>query len=62
MLRGKTLKGKNRIHNGGKFWQVVRTEFDVRSSKSKTLLQSMKDGKQMFWADTINDQHVERIA
>jgi hypothetical protein len=55
-LRGKTLRGKNRLNRGGTDWLVVRR------TESKLFVQSLAVGqREMFWIDLPVDQHVEVI-
>jgi hypothetical protein len=56
-LRGKTLRGKNRLNRGGEQWLVVR-----RTERS-LFVQSLAVGqREMFWIDQPVDPHTEVIA
>jgi hypothetical protein len=55
-LKGKTLKGKNRINRGGDDWKIVAFHEDHGA-----LLQSIKVGqREMFWLNSP-DQNVQIV-
>ncbi len=56
-LKGKTLKGKNRINRGGRSWMVKLTHpvFGL-------CMESIEKGnREMFWMLPTNDPHVQRL-
>lgn len=55
VLKGKTLRGKNRIRRGGSSWRV--RAYDDRWG---VLVESLEAGeREMFWFNPSGDPHVE---
>jgi hypothetical protein len=53
-IKGKTLRGKNRINRGGEEWRVTRW-----SEEWGCFLESVAKGPvECFWASLPYDQHV----
>jgi hypothetical protein len=55
-LTGKTNKGKNRIHENGDTWMLVKGE--SRLSPAQILIESVKTGY-MCWVQEKDDENFE---
>lgn len=57
-LKGKTLRGKNRINRGGEFWIVAGN-----NPRFGLFLESVAVGRrECFWMQAPSDPHVEVVA
>ena len=64
-LRGKTLRGKNRIARGGVSWKIVRFIEDsnfIGPAVPGVMVESVQVGqRESFWISLPTDSHMEVI-
>lgn len=54
-VKGKSLKGKNRIREHGEIWKVISEQ------SNKILIESFKNSNNCRWVDFKNDSDMEII-
>lgn len=54
-VKGKSLKGKNRIREHGEIWKVISEQ------SNKILIESFKNSNNCRWVDLKNDSDMEII-
>jgi len=57
-LKGKTQRGKNRVHNNGEMWTVEKGE--SRLQPAKILISAVKNGYNC-WIEEKNDPDMEIV-
>jgi hypothetical protein len=59
-LKGKTLRGRNRITRGGSLWRVVQSQ-DSFGGRQWFVESVEKGPRECFWIKERRDDHVEII-
>lgn len=55
-LKGKTVRGKNRIRRGGDNWTVIDSQ-----ESNFMLVESVSNPRELFWMKKHNDPNVEVV-